>query len=33
MKTLYQDIAAVIQNAVLPLSALPVHEEYIGVIL
>lgn len=33
MKTLYQDIAAVIQNAVLPHSALPVHAENVGEIL
>lgn len=33
MKTLYKDIAAVIQNAVLPHSALPVHQENIGEIL
>ena len=33
MKTLYKDIAAVIQNAVLPHSALPIHSENIGAIL
>ena len=33
MKTLYKDIAAVIQNAVLPHSTLPIHSENIGEIL